>query len=310
MLGAARPPVDVVVPFRGDRGELRDLVTRLTRLELRASDTIVVVDNTPGAEAEADGDRGTGSVRVVQAVDRFAPGYARNRGAELGSADWIVFIDADTTPASDLLDCYFDPLPAPQTVLLAGGVIDEPVPPDSPGPARYAHLRHTLSQDRSLGFGRWSFVQTSNMACRRQAFESVGGFREDIRAAEDADLSYRVDAPDGGIERREAAAVVHRSRRALRPFIAQAALYGGGVAWLNRQYPGSWPPRRRPGLVWWAVRYSAKTSFAGLRSGDRDLLVLGIFDPVWELAFEFGRSRSIEAPGKPEPGRPSPGSAS
>jgi GT2 family glycosyltransferase len=205
-----------------------------------------------------------------------------------------VFIDADTDPPTDLLDRYFDPPPATGTVILAGGVIDEPVPVDGPAPARYAYLRGTLNQARTVDLGRWAFAQTANIACRRAAFEEVGGFREDIWPAEDADLSYRLRAAGGEMERREAAAVVHNSRRTLRAFIGQAARHGAGCAWLDRTYPGSFPARRRPGLVWWGVRTSTKGLLRGARRRDRDELVKAAFEPLWELSFEFGRSLSNE----------------
>jgi GT2 family glycosyltransferase len=285
-----RPNVDVVVPFRGTLRELEELRARLARLRLRPGDTILVVDNTSGA------DRGDvpGPIPVLHAPDQETPGYARNRGAARGTGEWLVFIDADTEPTEDLLDRYFDPRPARQTVLLAGGVIDEPVPVGAPAPARYAYLRRTLSQDRTFGVGRWDFAQAANIACRRVAFESVGGFRESIRSGEDADLSYRLKAFDGRIERREQAAVVHRSRRTVRDFIAQAALHGAGSAWVDWHYPGSFPARRRPGLLWWAVRTAASGTWRAIKLRDRDHLVRAIFEPLWELSFEFGRSRSIE----------------
>ncbi len=291
----ARPRVDVVVPFRGERSELETLRARLAALSLRDGDTILVVDNSPGAAAQNAGDA---AVPVLVATGLASPGYARNRGAEQGTGEWIVFLDSDTEPSPELLDRYFNPVPEPNTALLAGGVLDEEVPPDAPGPARYAYLRNTLSQGRSLSFGHWGFVQTSNVACRRSAFEAVGGFREDIRAAEDADLTYRLRAAGGAFERREAAHVIHRSRRKLGPFIAQASLYGAGSAWLSRQYPGAFPPRRRIGLIWWAIRFAARGCFRAAHERSRDELVLAVFEPLWELAFEFGRLRSIDLPSR------------
>jgi GT2 family glycosyltransferase len=206
-----------------------------------------------------------------------------------------MFLDADTEPTdAGLLDRYFEPLPDPETVLLAGGIVDEPVAPDAPGPARYAHLRRTLSQERTLGGDeRFAFAQTANLACRRAAFAAAGGFREDIRAAEDADLSYRLKAAGGRIERREHAAVIHHNRRTVRAFIAQAALHGAGAAWLDSHYPGAFPARRLPGLAWWGLRTSARGAARRLRTGDRDALIQGIYEPLWELAFELGRSRSV-----------------
>ncbi len=281
-----------MVPFRGSADALRQTRASLRRLRLREGDTIVVVDNTPGRDT-----RGTpepDAVPVLVASERLTPGYARNRGAALGRGEWLIFIDADTDPTEDLLERYFEPSPAGSTALLAGGVIDEPVPPDAPAPARYAYLRRTLDQGRTIEMGTFAFAQSANIACRRSAFEAVGGFRESIRAAEDADLSYRLKAAGGGIERREHAVVVHRSRRSTRAFVAQAALHGAGSAWLDRAYPGSFPARRRPGLIWWALRMAATGSVRAARRRDRDELVRGLYEPLWELAFEFGRSRSVE----------------
>jgi mycofactocin glycosyltransferase len=265
----------------------------LASLTLRAGDTLLVVDNTPG---EPPGEDVGDAVPVVHAAQRTSPGYARNRGAERGTGEWIVFIDADTEPSSDLLDRYFDPAPAADTVLLAGGVIDEEVPPDAPGPARYAYLRRTLSQTRTLSLGSWSFGQAANLACRRDAFEAVGGFCENIRAAEDADLNFRLAARGGALERREAASVVHRNRSALSAFIAQASLHGAGSAWLSRRYRGAFPRRRRLGLIWWGIRFATRGCLRAARNRDRDQLVMALFEPLWELAFEFGRSRSVELP--------------
>lgn len=286
--------MDVVVPFHGTPADLEALASRLARLELSSGDTLLIVNNTPARAGVP------ATVPVLAASERATPGYARNRGAERGSAEWLVFLDADTEPSTDLLNRYFDPPPAADTVLLAGGIEDEAVPADAPGPARYAYLRHTLSQDRSLGReDRFAFAQAANIACRRSAFEAVGGFREDIRAAEDADLSYRLKAAGGSIERRERASVIHHSRRELRAFLAQAWLHGAGSAWLDRNYPGAFPARRRPGLLWWAARTGARGLAHAAVSRDRDALTTGLYEPLWELAFEFGRLRSVRGDAGP-----------
>ena len=288
----SRPPVDVVVPFRGSLTEREALVARLTRLPHRPDDTITLVENTPGRGGpdDATGDAAGGPVRIHRAPGRHTPGYARNRGAAGGHAEWIVFLDADTDPQPDLLDRYFDPPPAPDTGLLAGGVLDAPVPADGPPPARYAYLQAATSQRQTFRLGVWAFAQTANLACRRAAFAAVGGFRDDVRAGEDADLGYRLRHAGWSVERREAARVVHRNRPTVRGFVVQKALHGAGAAWLETRYPGSFPARRRPGLVWWAARHAVAGLLAAARHRDRDAALRAIFDPLEQLAYEFGRS--------------------
>jgi len=289
--------VDVVVPFRGSPAELEELLAGLGRLRLGPEDTLVVVDNTPGHTLASD--RQGAPARVMLATCLRTPGHARNRGAQGGSGEWMVFIDADTVPAPDLLDAYFEPRPQESTALLAGGVRDEAVPARGSPVARYAHIRGLMGQENTFRFGRWSFAQTANAACRRTAFEEVGGFREDIAAAEDADLTFRLKAAGWGIERREGAAVVHRSRRTVRGLVAQKLGHGAGGAWLAREYPGSFPPRRRPGLVWWGVRTAVRGLVAAARARDRDVLLFAVLHPVELIAYELGRSR----PNRPGPDR-------
>jgi GT2 family glycosyltransferase len=287
-----RPPVDVVVPFAGTPTELEEVRRRLARLELCHDDTIVVVDNTPG-----HGPAGAGAVPVINAVEYPTPPYARNRGAERGSAEWVLFLDADVVPPPDLLDLYFEQPPSDQSALLAGGVVDEPVPPSGPPAARYNHLRRSMSQDLTFGYGpRWGFALTANLAVRRAAFQAVGGFRDHIFNGEDADLTYRLREAGWKVERRERAAVVHLSRRSARAFVRQKAIHGSAAAWLNEHYPGSFLPRGRAGLVWWALRFTTTGLVQAALKRDRDLAILKVFDAMENLAYEFGRSRSNERP--------------
>jgi GT2 family glycosyltransferase len=264
----------------------------LSRLRLRDGDSVLIVDNTPGR----DGPVQLGPVPVWPAAERRTPGYARNRGAERGSGDWLVFLDADTVPSDDLLDAYFDPLPGHRAGVLAGGVRDEPVPRGGPPAARYAYIRAAMSQDDTFRFGEWGFPKTANAAFRRRAFEAAGGFRENIRTAEDADLCYRMKAMGWEIERREHASVLHRSRATLRSFVIQRFLYGAGGAWLGWQYPGAFPARRRLGLLYWAMRRSIRGLLVAARTRRRDRALWAVFEPLEAIAWELGRSLPNERP--------------
>jgi hypothetical protein len=280
---ARRPSVDVVVPFAGPSSALRAVCERMGTLQLRQGDSLLVVANTPRRSADASGD-GTGPA-VMSAAGRRTPGFARNRGAARGTAEWLVFIDADTVPDPELLDRYFDPPPDARTALIGGGVLDETVPESAPPVARYMYLRGTMSPERTLSFAEWAYPRSSNVAIRRSAFQSVGGFREDIRAAEDADLAYRLKAAGWSVERREAAMIEHLNRRTLLALIKQQALWGAGGAWLQSTYRGSMPRNRGPGFRW-PARGLGSTGRA-LRG--RDAVIYAVLRPVEALAWELGR---------------------
>lgn len=283
-----RPAVDVVVPFGGPRGELDQLRARLGRLRLRPGDSVLIVDNTPRRYGTKE--TSNGSVRIVRAPERRTPGYARNRGAVEGTAEWIVFFDADTEPSEDLLDRYFEPEPETSTALIGGGVQDEPVASDGRPAARYQYMWAGLKQDNTFRLGSWGFPVTANVAVRRSAFEAIGGFRDDIRAGEDADLTYRLRAAGWSVERREEAAVMHRTRQTLGSFVRQQALHAAGAEWLEHHYPGASPSDKRLSVSPRAVHVAAGRLIAAARSGDRDRLVWALCEPAQRLAWKYGRS--------------------
>jgi hypothetical protein len=279
---ADRDRVDVVIPFAGTQAELDDLLGRAARIALRSGDTITVVDNRRDGEPPADD-------RVVAARERPSSYYARNRGAERGSAEWIVFVDADVEPAADLLDRYFARPPARRTAVLAGGVVDEPVEAgERSRAARYAHLRGRMGQSNTLVPGEWGYAQTANCAVRRTAFQAVDGFRDAIRSAGDADLCFRLRRAGWELEERPEAVVVHRSRRRLRSMLRQRARHGSGIGWLEREYPGSFPRKNPLGLLKWTFQSFARGAVAGAR-GRSDAALIAAIEPLEAWALELGR---------------------
>src|SRR4051812_27318190 len=154
----ARPPVDVVIPFFGSDTALRAVHARLRAIRLDSQDTLTVVDNSAGP-------RDLGLEGVIPAREIRSSYHARNRGAARGSAPWIVFVDADLEVASDLVDGYFDEIPANSTALLIGEI--ETIPAEQgTRVARYGWLRRHLNT-ASAAKPSWEYAQTANAAVRR-----------------------------------------------------------------------------------------------------------------------------------------------
>jgi glycosyl transferase family 2 len=282
-----------VLPFRGSDAQLALVLERLAGLHLEPGDSATVADNRPRARDRA----GLGRVRVLGAGELQTSYHARNRAAAVGTAEWLVFLDADVVPPKDLLARYFAPIPDERIGVLAGAVLDEePAAGDSTAAARYAWLKSSMSQEITLADDAWAFAQTANAAVRRVAFEQVGGFEPGVRSGGDADLCFRVRAAGWGLERREHAAVVHRNRQTVPRMLAQRARHGAGAAWLAERWPGALPARRWPGLALWSAR-RAVAGLAAAARGDRDAALLGLLDGPAVWAFELGRL----IPNRPRP---------
>ncbi len=96
-----RPRVAVVMPFAGDDGGVASRAGGPRAAEHRPGDELVLADNRGRSEVLE------GTIRHLAAAGVRTAGWARNRGAEATGGEWLVFLDADTRPAPDLLDRYF-----------------------------------------------------------------------------------------------------------------------------------------------------------------------------------------------------------
>jgi len=273
-----RPPVDVVVPVGG--GDPAAVAARMRgALSLAAGDSLTVVDNRGASSSTSD---------VVVASEVRTSYFARNSGASRGSAEWIVFLDADVEPSPGLLEAYFAVAPSSSVGVLAGGIEDSAPDAGAGAAVRYAALKRSMSQETVLAHGEWAFAQTANCAVRRAAFSSVGGFRSGVRSGGDADLCWRLRTAGWSLERRDGARVVHRSRTSIPKLLANRFRHGTGAGWLSREHPGALPARSKPGLAWWLIREWARAARLRAR-GDRDGALVAMLDPAAVWAFELGR---------------------
>jgi hypothetical protein len=293
-----REAVDVVVPFRGSTRSLAELTSRLGRLRLLGGDTLTVVDNTPSGVAGAM--TVSPPIRILAAPSRQSSYHARNQGAAVGSQPWLLFLDADVEPPPDLLDRYLAAAPQARTAVLAGAVRDLGSATGRESLAgRYARVRRLIDQANTLQVAR-PYAKTANCLVRREAFQQIGGFADDIRSGGDADLCFRLREAGWELEARPEASVDHASRRQLLALLGQRARHGSGAEWLERRYPGFVGPRQRMiGLARNLVEGAGACAVA-LARGDGEQALVRLLDPVSNAAFDVGR-RIPNAPWREQP---------
>ena len=143
------------------------------------SGELIVCDNN-STDRTAEIARAAGARVLFEPANQIA--RARNRGARAAGGDWLLFVDADCSPAPALFDELFSTISTGQCV--GGGATIA-----LPGAPRAVRA----------GVGAWNLLSRtarwaagSFLFCEAAAFRAVGGFSEALYAAEEIDLSRRL----------------------------------------------------------------------------------------------------------------------
>jgi glycosyltransferase involved in cell wall biosynthesis len=205
--GAVDPPlISVVVPVRNGMPWIENQLLALSTQVVPAVWEVMVADNGSEDETRSCVERWTERdprIHLVDASARRGAAAARNMGVQSARGSLLAFCDADDVVRPGWLASMSAALADSD---LVAGIFDfgalHGVPNSLPAPAA----------TRQLGF--LPFGLSANLAVRRQVFETVHGFAEELSPEEDVDLCWRLQlagyrfavAADAVVEKRERAA--------------------------------------------------------------------------------------------------------
>lgn len=180
----SRPPsLSIVIPAFNEAGYIAATLEAVLEAADRypGKTEIIVVDNN-SSDATGEIARSFGVNVVLEPINQIA--RARNAGARAASGDGLVFLDADTLIAGDILEVVARHLASGRVI--GGGAWVEP---DTGwfGRLVFKYLVNFLLGFRNLTPGPFLF-------CERDAFKKVGGFDEELFAAEEFSLARRLKA--------------------------------------------------------------------------------------------------------------------
>jgi GT2 family glycosyltransferase len=144
---------------------------------------LIIVDNGSTDETREVARRYT---HAVLCCPGLTIGAMRNQGAKLAKGQIFVFIDSDQEPGLGWLASGLSALLENESAGLIGSRYH--APPNSRWVARIWDRQRRWSNVA----GEIGWLESGNLFARRDAFESVGGFRTDLVASEDVDLSFRM----------------------------------------------------------------------------------------------------------------------
>jgi glycosyltransferase involved in cell wall biosynthesis len=176
--------VSVVVPAFNEQkligATLRVIAEAQSAFTRRGWETETVVCDNNSTDATAEIARGAGALVVFEPVNQI--GRARNTGAAATTGDWLVFVDADSSPTAALFGEVAEQIASGKC--MAGGCtvrMDERNFIADCGTSLWNFL------SRALNWAAGSFIY-----CETSAFRKVGGFNQELFASEEIDLSKRL----------------------------------------------------------------------------------------------------------------------
>lgn len=184
------PVISFIVPVKNDAKRLAHCLESIRAAE--AADgavEIVVADNGSTDESVAVA-RAAGA--VVLELPGIRLGALRNYGAAAACARIVAFVDADNEIVPGWIAAAIDGLTAPDV-----DAVGAPYYPPSPG--TWVQRLYDRLRRHPEGQTRVTWLSSGNMAIRRSAFETAGGFDTTLETCEDVDLCRKLLAAGHGI---------------------------------------------------------------------------------------------------------------
>jgi GT2 family glycosyltransferase/sugar lactone lactonase YvrE len=242
------PLVSVVVCAYNAADTIEDCLTSLERLTYPHYEIIVVNDGSRDRTREIA--RSHSGVRVID-IPNGGLSAARNVGLKEALGEIVAYTDADTRVDRDWLTYLVQPFLTSDVVGSGGPNV---VPADDPPMAQCIARApgaptHVLLDDRIA-----EHVPGCNMAFRKDALVEIGAFNPIyLRAGDDVDVCWRLQARGWRIGFASSALVWHHHRSSVGAYWRQQVGYGEGERWLMAHHPDKFLDGR---MLWRGRIYS------------------------------------------------------
>ena len=226
------PKISVVVCAYNEAATIDECLASIENLSYPDYEIILVNDGS--RDATGDIARRHASVTVLD-IPNGGLSAARNVGLEHAAGEIIAYTDGDVRVDPDWLTHLVRPFLASDVVGTGGPNL---VPADDPPMAQCIARAPGSPTQVMLDDRTAEHVPGCNMAFRRDALLAVGGFNPIyLRAGDDVDICWRLQARGWKIGFAPSALVWHRHRASLRAYWRQQVGYGEGESWLKPHHP-------------------------------------------------------------------------
>ena len=251
------PPISVVICTHNGSRTIRECCEGVRRLEYPRFEVLVVDDGSTDRTAAIVREFG---FRLIRTENRGLS-HARNVGLGAATGEIVAYLDDDASPDPHWLTY----LAAAFSRGAYAGVGGPNIPPGNDGwiaecvACSPGGPVHVLLSDCEA-----EHIPGCNMAFRRSALQTIGGFDQQFRVAgDDVDVCWRLQRQGWKLGFHPAAVVFHHRRNSVRGYWKQQIGYGKAEALLERKWPEQYTAaghprwagrvygRRGPMASWW-----------------------------------------------------------
>ncbi|MBC7963711.1 MAG: mycofactocin biosynthesis glycosyltransferase MftF [Steroidobacteraceae bacterium] len=263
-LPATLPEITVVVPVKDRADELRRCLASLARLSYPQDKLQVIVVDDGSLDDSPLVAREFGALLVPSGGCGRGPAAARNVGAARATGEILAFIDSDCSASIAWLDQLIPSFNDP-AMAAVGGQVDGMCTESAVD--RYEAVMSSLSignRERIGNSGHDTFYLPScNLLVRRSAFNSAGGFKDEMHVGEDVDLTWRLRDQGWSIAYLPVGNVLHEHRSSIRSFMSRRFDYGTSEGLLQLLHPQRRKQMVIPPLLALVLALALTAPFAG-----------------------------------------------
>ena len=172
--------ISVVIPFNDSKEALRKVLNSLLYQTLKPTEVIVVHSTKSGDLVEVIHEFSNYIKIIDHCVDHAYPGKARNIGVSIANNDWIAFLDVQTSPDHDWLENVFNMCTEHKYDCVLGLT-------------RIDASNYFQKMLRAASYGRVDYPTIPGCIIKKDIYNTVGGFNENVRAGEDIEWRERLE---------------------------------------------------------------------------------------------------------------------
>lgn len=235
--------LSIIVPVYNRPYEVDELLGSLAEQTEYDYEVIIIEDGSsqPCSDIVEKHRASLSHIRYL-AIPNGGPSRARNIGAQEARGQYILILDSDVVLPQGYLRAVRLGIETTQADAFGGP--DAASPDFSPMQQAVNFAMTSMLTTGGIRGGSASAMEnfkprTFNMGCRRELFNTLGGFSEDMRYGEDIDFSLRLIASGAKVRLFPEAYVYHKRRVDLEKFFMQVHHSGEARVELERRHPGS-----------------------------------------------------------------------